>query len=48
MSTDKDLGDDFLYILRIADADIDGMRPIGMGMTSVKGIGWNLRKKYIK
>ena len=39
MSTDKDLGDDFLYILRIADADIDGMRPIGMGMTSVKGIG---------
>ena len=39
MSTENDLGDDFLYILRIADAAIDGMRPIGMGMTSVKGIG---------
>lgn len=39
MSTENDFGEDFLYILRIADADIDGVRPIGMGLTNVKGIG---------
>ena len=33
------LGDDFNYILRLADSDIDGLSRIGMGLTSVKGVG---------
>ena len=33
------LGDDFSYIVRIADTDIDGLKPITYGLTSVKGIG---------
>ena len=36
---DADLGDDFSYILRIADTDIDGLKPITYGLASVKGIG---------
>ena len=39
MPEDAELGDDFSYILRIADSDIDGLRPIAIGITSVKGIG---------
>ena len=39
MPEDAALGDDFSYILRIADSDIDGLRPIAIGITSVKGIG---------
>jgi len=34
-----DLGDDFNYIVRMADSDIDGLRPIGMGLCGVKGVG---------
>ena len=33
------LGDDFSYIFRIAESDIDGLSPISIGLTSVKGIG---------
>ena len=36
---EAELGDDFSYILRIADSDIDGLKPIIHGLTSVKGIG---------
>ena len=36
---EAELGDDFSYILRIADTDIDGLKPITYGLTSVKGIG---------
>ena len=36
---EEELGDDFSYILRIADTDIDGLKPITYGLTSVKGIG---------
>ncbi len=36
---ETELGDDFSYILRIADTDIDGLKPITYGLTSVKGIG---------
>ena len=39
MPEEAELGDDFSYILRIADSDIDGLRPIAIGITSVKGIG---------
>ena len=39
MPEDTELGDDFSYILRMADSDIDGLRPISIGLTSIKGIG---------
>ena len=39
MPEDAELGDDFSYILRMADSDIDGLRPIAVGLTSIKGIG---------
>jgi small subunit ribosomal protein S13 len=39
MPKDAELGDDFSYILRMADSDIDGLRPIAIGLTSIKGIG---------
>ena len=36
---DEDLGDDFSYILRMADTDMDGLKPLATALTSVKGIG---------
>ncbi|MEE2759795.1 MAG: 30S ribosomal protein S13 [Candidatus Thermoplasmatota archaeon] len=36
---ESELGEDFNYILRLADSDIDGLSRIGMGLTSVKGVG---------
>ena len=39
MPDETELGDDFSYILRMADSDIDGLRPISIGLTSIKGIG---------
>ena len=39
MPDDTELGDDFSHILRMADSDIDGLRPIAIGLTSIKGIG---------
>ena len=39
MPDEAELGDDFSYILRMADSDIDGLRPISIGLTSIKGIG---------
>jgi small subunit ribosomal protein S13 len=36
---DAELGDDFAYILRMADSDIDGLKPIAIGLTSIKGVG---------
>ena len=36
---EAELGDDFNYIIRLADSDIDGLSRIGMGLTSVKGVG---------
>jgi len=39
MPDDTEHGDDFSYILRMADSDIDGLRPIAIGLTSIKGIG---------
>ena len=35
----SDLGDDFNYIIRLADSDVDGLTRIGMALTSVKGVG---------
>ena len=39
MPEDAELGDDFAYILRMADSDIDGLKPIAIGLTSIKGVG---------
>ena len=39
MPEDSELGDDFAYILRMADSDVDGLRPIAIGLTSIKGVG---------
>ena len=39
MPEDAELGDDFAYILRMADSDIDGLKPISIGLTSIKGVG---------
>ena len=36
---EAELGDDFSYILRLADSDIDGLRPIAQGLTSIPGVG---------
>ena len=36
---ESELGDDFNYIIRLAASDIDGLSRIGMGLTSVKGVG---------
>jgi len=36
---DAELGDDFAYILRMAGSDVDGLRPIAIGLTSIKGVG---------
>ena len=36
---EAELGADFNYIIRLADSDVDGLSRIGMGLTSVKGVG---------
>ena len=36
---DEDLGDDFSYILRMADTDMDGLKTLSTALTSVKGVG---------
>ena len=39
MAKDQDLGDDFSYMLRMADTDIDCLKPLGTALTAVRGIG---------
>ncbi len=34
-----ELGDDFSYIIRVADSDIDGLKPIELGLTGISGVG---------
>lgn len=36
---DSELGDDFSYIIRIADSDVDGLKTLAVALTSVRGIG---------
>ena len=38
-SKTEDLGEDFSYILRMADTDIDGLKPLATALTAVKGVG---------
>lgn len=39
---DKKVKDDFRYIVRIANTDIDGEKTIERGLTSIKGIGMHM------
>ena len=39
MANDKELGDDFSYMLRMADTDIDGLKPLRTALTAVRGVG---------
>ena len=39
MANEQELGDDFSYMLRMADTDIDGLKPLRTALTAVKGIG---------
>lgn len=41
-SKDKKVKDDFSYIVRIANTDIDGEKTIERGLTSIKGIGMHM------
>ena len=45
---ESELGDDFNYIIRLADSDIDGLSRIGMGLTSVKGVGGHLNDEELQ
>ena len=36
---DEELGEDFSYILRMADTDMDGLKTLATALTAVKGIG---------
>lgn len=36
---EEELGDDFSYILRMADTDMDGLKPLASALTSIKGVG---------
>lgn len=36
---EEDLGDDFSYILRMADTDMDGQKTLATALTAVKGVG---------
>ena len=39
MANDQELGEDFSYMLRMADTDIDGLKPLGTALTAVRGVG---------
>ena len=39
MANEQELGDDFSYMLRMADTDIDGLRPLRTALTAVRGVG---------
>ncbi len=39
MVNDQELGDDFSYMLRMADTDIDGLKPLKTALTAVRGVG---------
>jgi small subunit ribosomal protein S13 len=34
-----ELGDDFSYIIRMADSDVDGLKPVELGLTGITGVG---------
>ena len=45
---ESQLGDDFSYIIRIADSDIDGLKQVKQGLTSIRGIGNAVRNRSVK
>ena len=36
---EEELGEDFSYILRMADTDMDGLKALATALTAVKGVG---------
>ena len=36
---EEDLGEDFSYILRMADTDMDGLKTLATALTAVRGVG---------
>jgi len=36
---DEDLGDDFSYIIRMSDTDMDGLRLLASALTAINGVG---------
>jgi small subunit ribosomal protein S13 len=36
---DEDLGDDFSYIIRMSDTDVDGLRPLAFVLMAINGVG---------
>ena len=44
----EDLGEDFSYILRMADTDIDGLKPLATALTAVKESGQEPLIKSVK
>ena len=45
---ESQLGDDFSYIIRIADSDIDGLKQVKQGLTSIRGIGERTAEQICK
>ncbi len=39
MAKEQDLGDDFSYLIRIANTDMDGLKPLKTALTSIRGVG---------
>lgn len=46
--TKKEHDEDFKYIVRLADTDIDGERPVVYGLTAIKGIGIRMATIVVK
>ncbi len=42
------MSSDFNYIVRMFGTDIDGDRPVSLGLTSIKGIGLNMATSIVK
>jgi len=42
-----EVSSDFKYIVRIADTDLNGERPLGWGITSIRGVGHRVAQAVI-
>lgn len=47
-SEDEDKKDDFKYIVRIANSDIDGEKPVVHALTAIKGVGNRVAEIVLK
>ena len=39
MAKEEELGEDFSYLIRIANTDIDGLKALKTALTSIRGVG---------